>query len=389
MEVLPRLNKRAMDHGVREDTFLVGREGVCSQGRGRGSNLGVGADSVSWNPTWLGSGVSPPSFGPGAAVRQSPLVVGRGRGGANLLASLVSEACPSRVSETVKLKHTDDQYADNSDCSDAEGDEMKLLQQHHREWKREMQFMAERGRQLEDAMQSLLSKRSREKQKCPSDFSVVGACAAATAAPSPLMSSTKAFGVPTVPVEQFVNAAAVFGGSSVFSGQVEDNSMWLRPRNVSVGMTGGLDVDSRPLQDRGWLHSQKVDTAQAVPHVLGHGGHALQKSAASVGSCRQCNHASVPDSDIGVACGDAGDRALNGQGNVVSSGCQQNSHGSCHTRDGVGDLGSVRDGDGHVLKRSGGYVGGHAVSNCPDHVAPLHDLSLSQNADLPVSPSMT
>ena len=158
-------------------------------GRGRDNSISDATrESVSWHPSWLGTNVSPPSFGGATQMGQSS-GVGRGRGRANLLASLVSEATVVRPGS---LPAKSDLLADagsGSECSDAEGEEMKQLQQHHREWKREMQFMAERGRQLEDAMENLLRKRSRQKQKrretvVPSDLSAVGG-AAASVVPSP------------------------------------------------------------------------------------------------------------------------------------------------------------------------------------------------------------
>ena len=155
-----------------------------------------------------------------------------------------------------------------TDSDSDSGDEMKQLQEHHKEWRKEIDFMAERGRQLEEAMENLLRKKQKQKQKrretmIPTDFSAVGGVAASIVS-SPVMCSTQAYGVAAVPVEQSLNAAAVSDSSSVFerfvgvegrgghssrtSGHdpvhVEDNSMWLRPRNSSSGrVTDRLGVD--------------------------------------------------------------------------------------------------------------------------------------------------
>ena len=142
-----------MEH---QGSFLQERERVFGRGRGRGrgASYGVASELVSWNPSWL-SGVSPPSFGAAASGGQGTSVVGRGR--ANFIASALSQAtCSEGVSRQVKPARV--LYPDSSE-SESSGDEMKQLQRDHLEWRQQMDMMAERGRQLEEAMDNLMKKK--------------------------------------------------------------------------------------------------------------------------------------------------------------------------------------------------------------------------------------
>ena len=151
-----------MDLQEREGSFLLDSSGP---GFGRGRR---GRDSVSWNPSWLGSGYSPPSFGVTVPVGQGSSVVGRGRGRANLLASVVSAATPHGRGIGAGTAHHSDvrQYRDapSSDSDENSGDEMRQLQRDHEEWKKQMEFMAERGRQLEEAMKNLGRKKKKRRE---------------------------------------------------------------------------------------------------------------------------------------------------------------------------------------------------------------------------------
>ena len=245
-----------MDHQEREGSFLLDSS-VHGRGRGRG-------ESVSWHPSWLGSGVSPPSFGATVPVGQGSSVVGRGRGRANLLASMVSAATPHGQGIGTETTHRPDVQQYESESEESSGDEMRQLQQDHEEWRKQMEFMAERGRQLEEAMKNRgRKKKKRRETMFQQNFPVADGAPANCFVSPPMMCSTQAYGVSSVPVHQVVDSAAVFAsdGSSVFdrgagsgagsgvgsggdSGrpqnhsvigglrQAEDNSMWLRPRDV-------------------------------------------------------------------------------------------------------------------------------------------------------------
>ena len=125
-----------------------------------------GASSVSWHPSWLGSGVSPPSFGAdaggvsGGGVMPVP---GRGRGRAHALASLLAATTPA----VGRHPSTDVKSDSGDDSSSAEEEEMLIkLQEHQQEWSREMESMQERGRELDKAFQALMLRRNRkEKQR--------------------------------------------------------------------------------------------------------------------------------------------------------------------------------------------------------------------------------
>ena len=59
-----------------------------------------------------------------------------------------------------------DLQSDSDDSSSAEEEEMLIkLQEHQQVWSREMESMQERGRELDKAMQALMSRRSDRKQK--------------------------------------------------------------------------------------------------------------------------------------------------------------------------------------------------------------------------------
>ena len=145
-----------MEH---QGSFLQEQERVSGlgRGRGRGSNCEVAAELVSWNPSWL-SGVSPPSFGPAASGGQGTSVIGRGR--ANLIASALSQATLCSEGGSGKVKSARVPYGDSSE-SESSGDEMKQLQRDHLEWRQQMDMMAEKGRQLEEAMDNLMKKKKK------------------------------------------------------------------------------------------------------------------------------------------------------------------------------------------------------------------------------------
>ena len=160
MDSKDRLQSVEIDGGHRRD-MLNNRGGGCSPSKVvREDSL-----SVSWNPSWLGSGVSPPSFGADAAGVSGGgaiPVTGRGRGRANVLASLLAATTPA----VGRHPSTDVKSDSGDDSSSAEEDEMLIkLQEHQREWSREMESMQERGRELDKAMQALMSRRTSRKHK--------------------------------------------------------------------------------------------------------------------------------------------------------------------------------------------------------------------------------
>ena len=144
---------------------------AVGRGRGRGggsvdqSSASAGCVreeplSVSWNPSWLGSGVSPPSFGVGVGNQsEERYVPGRGRGRANALASLLGASTPA-----VGRHPTAESRLASPDVSSSEEEEAEMLvklQDHHKEWSREMERMQEQGRELEQAMKFLCAKQEK------------------------------------------------------------------------------------------------------------------------------------------------------------------------------------------------------------------------------------
>ena len=152
-------------------SYLQGVISAEGSGRGRGhgdyreqlttsAGYTTADNKMSWNPSWLTTEVSPPSF-PG---------VGRGRGRADLLASMVSiVGSPKHQNVPPPSQHINDQYRDvceesDDTCSDGE-EELLQLRQDHAEWKRQMDFMAQRGQQLEQAIDGFERRRKQREDR--------------------------------------------------------------------------------------------------------------------------------------------------------------------------------------------------------------------------------
>ena len=218
-------------------------------GRGRGHGGVSGGASDSWNPSWLSTAVSPPSFG----IEVSP-VVGRGRGRANLLASLVSGVGTPQVKMQVP-RDVQERYRESCEemdgGSEEEENQMVQLQQHHAEWKEQMEFMKERGRQLEEAMLNLQKKRRHSSRSSSNQGSVP-------------FSSTHACGqsfyVPCKDAEPVPVVPAVSPACDVFHAQDRsgDLSMWLRQPGSGRGVRG---------DDTYCLPSKREVVADRVPSV--------------------------------------------------------------------------------------------------------------------------
>ena len=104
----------------------------------------------SFNPSWLDGGVSPPSFGMSA--------VGRGRGRASVLASLVATTSPGPGAVGGKVV-----VSDSDDESEAEA-LLLTMKKHHQELEEEMNKMKERDLEVREAMQRMEEKLNRERE---------------------------------------------------------------------------------------------------------------------------------------------------------------------------------------------------------------------------------
>jgi hypothetical protein len=154
------------------ETFIV------ENGQNEGNRQrNQGEVSSSWNPTWLGSGVSAPSFGPDAPVPRSS-VVGRGRAG--LLRSLVEELPRSHAPHALRhqVAHSTaregqpnanvyDQpnvnvYDQQESESSSDDEAVERLREHQEKWSEQMSFMAEQGKQLDMAMAQLMSRKEKK-----------------------------------------------------------------------------------------------------------------------------------------------------------------------------------------------------------------------------------
>ena len=162
-----------------DGTYFVGR------GRGRGaallSALATPVEnraenlSVSWNPTWLGSGVSAPSFSASQVPEQS---LPQGERGASF-----------------ERRQCDDDVSASSGEEESSGDEqLNELREYQKEWSRGMEAMAERGKELEMAMATLLAEKTKKKARRMKSSGFPKS--------EPVMSSTYAY--PT-PVQQHPN----------------------------------------------------------------------------------------------------------------------------------------------------------------------------------------
>ena len=302
-----------MDNNQGDRTYTVG-----------GANSGgFNSAGQSWRPSWLDGGVSPPSFGPfpsgvapgSRSVTDAPRPMAGssvGRGRAHMLASMLAAATP--VVGQTKSKYAEDERSpeesENSSGSEGEEEMLARMQEHQKEWSREMEAMQNKGRELEQAMEVLLLRKNQKEERRKGIN---------PAAPGfrPVLSSTCAYGMG--PVHNEVSLESGEGGS--FSSTRETYSAVRKRKDVpgsasnvqsQYAIRGGgqpvqpvkTDMNSPVVHPQSvpsvvQMHSTNLVNAHNFPSALVNqpsGQHQHQVSSSSVlhNQHLQCQHQAIP-----------------------------------------------------------------------------------------------